>query len=311
MKTISLFSIIILFTGMSALAQQQAGRWRSGYGVIYGDDDRVEIFQVQDPLIQAVADSTVAVVQANQLISAGNFQTRQGAIAVLNLKAPLYGQQYGLCQNEPYFNQPSGAFCSGFLVGPDLIATAGHCIDDTKCAGTAFVFGFHMQNENTPAVKFPASEVYGCKKVVAREYTNQQDYALVQLDRAVPNHRPLNLARRTPQPNEPLYVIGHPAGLPKKIAGGSNVRRLDQGFFVANTDTYGGNSGSAVFSGKTHEVLGILVRGENDFVSVNQNGQSCRQSYKCTNDACRGEDITYIEYIARTVAQSPKMRSFR
>ncbi|WP_420540401.1 S46 family peptidase (plasmid) [Paenibacillus polymyxa] len=33
-------------------------------------------------------------------------------------------------------------------------------------------------------------------------------------------------------------------------------------FFVANLDTYGGNSGSPVFNSDTHEVEGILVRGE-------------------------------------------------
>ena len=305
MKAFSLFSIFI-FSTICAWSQRQSGSWRSGPGVIYGDDDRVELFQVQDATIQAVADSTVGLFTTNQFSNGGNFQTRAGVISTLNLNAPIYGRQYGLCTDEPYFNQPSGAFCSGFLVGPDLVATAGHCIEDSKCGETAFAFGFHMQNESTPTLKFPASEVYRCKKVVARELTSRQDYALVQLDRQVPNHRPLNLARRTPQANEPLYVIGHPAGLPKKIAGGSNVRRLENGYFTANTDTYGGNSGSAVFSGQTHEVLGILVRGENDFVNSNQNGKSCRRSFHCANDACRGEDITYIEFIARAMGQSAR-----
>jgi hypothetical protein len=57
---------------------------------------------------------------------------------------------------------------------------------------------------------------------------------------------------------------------------------------VANTDTYGGNSGSPIFNSTTHVVEGILVRGETDFV---WNG-NCRVSNVCTANGCRGEDCT-------------------
>ncbi|OQB98875.1 MAG: hypothetical protein BWX80_03903 [Candidatus Hydrogenedentes bacterium ADurb.Bin101] len=66
-----------------------------------------------------------------------------------------------------------------------------------------------------------------------------------------------------------MGVIGHPSGLPKKIAFGSEtrVRKNDaQGFFYANLDSYGGNSGSPVFNAEDGFVEGILVRGNTDFV---------------------------------------------
>ena len=59
---------------------------------------------------------------------------------------------------------------------------------------------------------------------------------------------------------------------------------------MANLDTYGGNSGSAVFNAKTGLVEGILVRGEQDYV---QKGD-CRVSNVCPADGCRGEDVTKI-----------------
>jgi hypothetical protein len=59
-------------------------------------------------------------------------------------------------------------------------------------------------------------------------------------------------------------------------------------FFVANLDTYGGNSGSPVFNSTTHDVEDVLVRGENDFVQ--QGG--CRVSLVCPNTGCQGEDCT-------------------
>jgi hypothetical protein len=57
----------------------------------------------------------------------------------------------------------------------------------------------------------------------------------------------------------PVYVLGHPCGLPLKCGTGANVRDTDKTFFAANLDIYMGNSGSPVFAGKTHEVVGIVV----------------------------------------------------
>ncbi len=304
MKTNLIYRTLVALTLLSSIVAEAAPRKtfqprRPGPGVVYGQDDRLEIHQVSDPRILAVADSTVALFEKKNLLTGvAQFRGTNQKSNVFNLQAPTFGAQYRLCQDEPFFNQPSGAFCSGFLVGPDLIATAGHCVDDNRCPQTAFAFSFQMNKDNTPVLAFPQTEVYGCKKVIARELTAAQDWALVQLDRPVTNHKPLALAKRPPAANEAIYVIGHPAGLPKKAAGNANVRKIDNGFFSANTDTYGGNSGSAVFSLQTHEVLGILVRGENDFV---QTPNQCQKSTVCETDQCRGEDVTFIQYIVNAM----------
>ena len=83
--------------------------------------------------------------------------------------------------------------------------------------------------------------------------------------------------------------------MPTKIADGANVRNLQGKFFQANLDTYGGNSGSAVFNVETGEVEGILVRGETDYVFNSALG--CQVSNLCAADGCRGEDVTYISNV--------------
>lgn len=70
------------------------------------------------------------------------------------------------------------------------------------------------------------------------------------------------------------------------------MRAIKGEFFVANLDSFGGNSGSAVFNVTTEEVEGILVRGEADYKK--KPGSSCGTPFKCKDDACRGEDVTYI-----------------
>src|SRR5690606_28703319 len=88
-----------------------------------------------------------------------------------------------------------------------------------------------------------------------------------------------------------LVVIGHPAGIPTKVAGDAYVREVKDTHFVANLDTFGGNSGSAVFNEKTGLIEGILVRGWQDFSYSN----GCRKSYVCKDDGCSGEDVTRVD----------------
>ncbi|MEK7382323.1 MAG: trypsin-like peptidase domain-containing protein, partial [Elusimicrobiota bacterium] len=225
--------------------------------VIYGSDDRIDIYQTQSGLLRSLADSTVALFQASSVLTQGD---------KAKLTTEPYGEGMGLCPDEPFYAQVTGAFCSGSLVAPDIIMTAGHCvISQEVCKDTKFVFGFGIKEAGKMPLEVPAKNVYGCKTLLAREQINDgQDWALVKLDRAVAGHLVLKLNLGGKIANKtPLVVIGHPAGLPTKIAGGAEVRDASKkGYFVADLDTYGGNSGSAVFNAKTALVEGILVRGE-------------------------------------------------
>lgn len=258
--------------------------------IIYGEDGRADVYQVQDAALKMLADSTVAQFRTSVLTQNGS---------TVRVAGEVYGSQYGLCKDEPFFHQPVAAICSGFLVGPDLIATAGHCIDAMSCASTAYGFGFKMQDSTNINMDMPASEIYRCKEVVARELTRQQDYALVRLDRPVVGHKILRLAQQDAQAGDPQFVIGHPAGLPTKVTTGAIVRSTNSAFYVTNLDTYGGNSGSAVFNARTGEVAGILVRGDRDFAHDPAN--QCVRSNVCAEDGCRGEDVTQISYINRAL----------
>lgn len=255
--------------------------------VIYGDDNRKDLYQVTDPTLKKLSESTVALIAWADLkaVSGNKYQ----------IKAIKYGVEYDLCKTEPYFHQNLAAFCSGFLVAPDTLVTAGHCISDEKtCADTAFVFGYAYKTATSAPTHAANADVYKCKEIVHSEQVGGgADFAVIKLDRAVTN-RPSLKFRMNGEINrgDSLVVIGHPGGLPTKIADGATVRdATPAGYFVANLDTYGGNSGSAVFNAKTHEVEGLLVRGEQDFEWT---PNRCSVSKRCKNDECRGEDVTRI-----------------
>ena len=282
--TFTAAALALLATGLSLPAFSAAAADK----VIYGDDNRLDIYQVSDPEMLKLADSTVGLFQGYDV-------TLEGDKAKLDTTS--YSQSYGLCKEEPFYEQVTGAFCSGSLVAPDIIMTAGHCVKtEDSCKGTKFVFGFAVKTAGVMPLTVPADDVYGCSQLIGREQVGTgADWALVRLDRKVTNHEPLKYnTKDTLKNGDELVVIGHPAGLPTKVAGGATVRDASpNGYIVANLDTYGGNSGSAVFNAKTGVIEGILVRGENDYVYKN----GCRVPNVCTSDGCRGEDVTKLSSI--------------
>ncbi len=258
---------------------------------IYGNDDRLDYFQVPDDIAK-LADSTVSLWRSKKVIRDGE---------VFNLVTKRFGRHYKLCISERFRDQPVGAFCSGALVSDDIIVTAGHCITDGKiCADTKFIFGFSVRRDGVAAATvIPADEVYSCKKLIRRNHN--PDYALIQLDRKVKNHRPLAINRnKSISKGDELFVIGHPNGLPLKVAGNARVYNTSKRSFTANLDVFDGNSGSAVFNAKTKLIEGVLTGGMYDF---EQAVGGCVRSIVWTKEGDdRGaEEITRISVLARHI----------
>jgi hypothetical protein len=252
---------------------------------IYGLDGRLDHYAIHDAVVLQRAESVAAFFKAAGLKDNGNGQTQ--------LRGPTFQNAYGLCDSEPYLDQPCGAFGSGFLVGPDLIATAGHCLDSADAADATdirVVFGYRMKTSVEVQNLIPTGDVYSIKEVVGRKLQGKEDWAIVRLDRAVTGRPPLQIRRAGKVAKDAaVYVIGHPCGLPVKYAPGATVRSVSEStHFIANLDTFGGNSGSPVF-GVDHVVQGILVRGETDFVSKG----GCNVSMVFPTTGGNGEDCTY------------------
>lgn len=269
--------------------------------VIYDVDDRKEIYDLVDQMILNNADSVVGIFNFDQIISNGDGTSK--------LVTRSYKEAQRLCSDEPFVDQPVGPHCTGFLIAPDIIATAGHCIDGTNYLMKRFVFGFQMINRSLAKLVISDSSIYQAIGIIDRRLeSNGSDYAIIRLDRPVTGRKALKLNRKGKiADKEGLYVIGHPSGLPKKFADGANVRDNSAStHFVANLDTYGGNSGSPVFNSNTHEVEGILVRGENDFVLIN----GCARSQVCPSTGCKGEDVTRVsEFIEKVPKENSTTNS--
>ncbi|MFT6069182.1 MAG: V8-like Glu-specific endopeptidase [Bacteriovoracaceae bacterium] len=282
----TLRTISALFVSMTLSFSVMAGD-----KVVYGDDDRLDLFEATNALHLDLAKSTAAMISHSKLTDNGDGTTSVSGGAL---------SSRGICKSAKFADQITAANCSGFLVGKDLLVTAGHCITSmSACKNSAWVFDFAVETSDDDAKAVPTSSVYKCVEIIERDLNRgtKDDYALIRLERNVDDRDALTVrtSGKVADGTE-LVVIGHPTGLPSKIAAGAVVRNNNGPvFFNSNLDTFGGNSGSAVFDSKTGTVEGILVRGETDYVYDSTRG--CRVPKQCTNEGCRGEDVTRITNI--------------
>ena len=271
-------------------------------GVIYGKDNRYETEEYPDRAFRDKAASVAGMVQTRKLRP--DFGGDPENYSTFFKKTA--SRAYGVCKDEAYADQNILPICTGFLVAPDILVTAGHCVtEDTPCESYSWVFGY-KEGVNS----FANQDIYKCKEVLSQKLTETKftlkDYAVIKLDREVIDREPLEF-RKKGKPNwgENLIIVGHPFGLPQKIADGAKVKSGNffgvfkpfttffkkQDFFISNLDSFVGNSGSPVFNQETGLVEGILIEGADDFVIDEE--ANCKRAAHVKNGAHYSEEKVF------------------
>jgi hypothetical protein len=245
---------------------------RLAQAIVYGDDDRVDLYEADEPFVQIAQKTAVALIAPTQL-----HRRNDGAYG---LEAPRYGELQSLCPGERFSEQPAAASCSGVLLAPNIVATAGHCLTVTAdgrpdCTNNRYVLGFGI-DDPAVAVSIPEDAVFECKQVLGR----------VEAAADAPCHFDFVLG-------EAVVVVGFPAGLPVKIDRGAQVidARAEQGdFFTLSSDTFSVSSGSGVFD-SDGALVGLFSRGRRDY---DQDG-SCQRVHREEQASAQGyEEATQI-----------------
>ena len=294
-------TLCLAFTSLAACSeiQEEAANteesWSTafpGKADIYGEDSRREIndpsvSEQERELAQSVAmvfnirntlDITDESISFSRKTMSQEFQRINGV---------------PLCEDEPFTQQVAPGYCTAFLIAPDLMATAGHCVNGhTRCAQMSFAFDYAKSSPSEDPVRISRKDHYRCESIIGRLYDPFEDgeallskeywydWAVIKLDRPVTDRKPVVLTEgEFIERGAPLTVIGHPSGLPMKLTQGNVVTDDKERYMNTTLDIYKGNSGSPVFDneGKVH---GIVIRGSggNSFEIVNG---ECGRSKQC------------------------------
>lgn len=269
--------------------------------VIYGEDDRLEVssastywqIKARSVAIQVnrktMSDSKI---KDHKIITARTI--RENRTMKIDERTTI-----GLCEEVRFADQAQTASCTGFLIAPDLLVTAGHCMDKVdSCAGFDWVFDYKSDESGIASLDIDQKNIYSCKQIIngALDIYTSTDFALIKLDRNVEGRRPLKF-NTTGILNslDKVLVIGASDGVTLKVAGdGDILYNGHENKFVSNLDTFYGNSGSPVFNQRTGLVEGLVSTGEDDYKP--DMNRMCIRINKCDQNGgeCSGETASRI-----------------
>lgn len=166
---------------------------------------------------------------------------------------------------------------SGTMIGPDLFLTCGHLFDPApngwtiprqngtsspltpQQAATNMHLNFNYQVDSTgtlrPEQSFPITQLI--------EYRlNGLDMALCRIGGSPGNiYGWSEFATTNATVGDMLAIIGHPAGMPKRVEAGPATSSTASDLRYNDIDTLGGNSGSGVLHSPSGRIVGVHTNG--------------------------------------------------
>lgn len=276
------------------------------YKTIYKEDSRLDYYSINQPEIKTKFKSVLGICNTS------DFQEAEDEILPLTKK--YISKPFKLKSNpdvvvsfctdgnikENFLNQYTLPYCTAVVYDSLRVITALHCLPGKKISDIQLIFDYYINydfeaNEFLDDHSYDQSTIYGVSNV--SYYNENDDVAILTLDKKIPQSRiPEYDYEHNYKKNTKVYTIGHPSGLPLKYSGNGLIFKENRSpHFDANLDAFRGNSGSPVFDEETNKIIGILLKGNIDFVFSKESQCIIPKIYE--KNPFRGETILKINQI--------------
>ncbi|MFY0644960.1 MAG: ankyrin repeat domain-containing protein [Bacteroidia bacterium] len=271
MKAIRYFTLIALLSwGGLALAQEgdtsnvqvqyPFGEKGSDSRGFYGNDDRQDVTTVrgyEDLVGATLVKVSKSAIQGNRIYT-------------WSLRESL-SQRYGVNnfdENVAFLDQPTAGSCTGFFIAPDIMATAGHCVNqEGSCEDYVWIVDYtnKLQHRNSQNyIEIDPNDIYECEEIMDWDYSDETllDYAYMRMNKKTEREPYMFRTDGDVQYWQDIFMIGAPNGLPLKLVDDAKVTSTLSHplLFVTSLDHFPGNSGGPVFD-KSGWIEAIHVRG--------------------------------------------------
>jgi V8-like Glu-specific endopeptidase len=207
-------------------------------------------------------------------------------------------------------NVSDARWCSGTMIGPNQFLTAGHCFDREAD-------GWRLPNVNGTSEVIPSSEIAtrmhvnfeyqvdptgvlrGEHRVAVKSLIEHRlgglDFAILELAGAPGDT--FGIERLAPSDagvGTTIAIIGHPAGVPKRIEAGTVLAFDGDRIEYDDIDTLGGNSGSSILRSPDGAIVGVHTNG------------GCTQGADGANSGMRISRLLEASPVLRTVVVGSK-----